>query len=151
MPVETTNNTENTSCDIPKPSIDILKEAKPSENIAISDREQSSETLTKESTEIKTDQTVIETIKDDVVKSPSVKNQSDIFSVKEIKNLPCTIFSVSGAPSKTIQKSSNDTIGSKQSQFRNPLTGIGVNSKDEFKTKPSKRKGNNSNLFHSKN
>ncbi|CAH1374562.1 hypothetical protein MTP99_015889 [Tenebrio molitor] len=193
---------ENATCDITKPSIDILKEAKPSENIAITDPIEKTEntplinveTTVKASTvddtavqkdspknveelpkdklcdilpktidELKNDnKPIAQSVKDEIddaikqKEKASLKNRSDIFSLNENKNLPSTIFSVGGAPSKTIHmttntnssktSSSNDTIGlagSKQNQFRNPVTGIGVSSNDEFKNKPSKRKDGN--------
>ncbi|KAJ3666281.1 hypothetical protein Zmor_001734 [Zophobas morio] len=182
----------NTACNIPKSSIDVLKESKPSENIAISEPQDklhdssTTDTAVAPSTINETMQTAIlktacesesekinnnlvdelknnKTATDDLKSTTdsckqnekvSLKNRSDIFSLNENKNLAPTIFSVGGAPSKTIHSSfnsysnrtsSNDTIGSisKQTQFRNPLTGIGVSSNDEFKNKPTKRRDGN--------
>ncbi|RZB41594.1 hypothetical protein BDFB_000734 [Asbolus verrucosus] len=161
----------NTDCDVSKPSIDILKEVKPSENISIDQTNTSlmnlettfeplEPTVTTTETEKaaeETPQAVDETKDAKEEQKEKARNRSDIFSLNENKNLPSTIFSVGGAPSKTIHKtisagsnktsSSIDTIVtqtsnmSKQSQYRNPLTGIGVSSNDEFKNKPSKRRG----------
>ncbi|XP_044258994.1 microtubule-associated protein Jupiter-like [Tribolium madens] len=172
---------ENATCDIPKPSIDILKEAKPSENIAINESNENVEnppiinietTLKTSTTEDPVEEEPVDKLKNDnkkvdesvhnaeeaVIKQKekcSLRNKSDIFSLNENKNAPSTIFSVGGAPSKTIHNtsvnssknsSSNETISSgasRQSQLRNPLTGMGVSSNDEFRTKPSKRKDGN--------
>ncbi|EEZ99055.1 hypothetical protein TcasGA2_TC004930 [Tribolium castaneum] len=168
---------ENATCDVPKPSIDILKEAKPSENIAINESNEKIEnapptinietTLKTSTTEDPVAEKPVDELKNDnktvddsahnaeeaAIKQKekcALRNKSDIFSVHENKNASTTIFSVGGAPAKTIHNttsvnsSSNETISSgasRQSHLRNPLTGMGVSSNDEFRTKPSKRKG----------
>lgn len=166
------------SCEVTTPSINLLKAAKSSENISISksvikdplsNPAEANESSKKEDLEniIKDTKSEdnkmatkpeIDTNKIDIPKlkqARKIKNKSHIFSLSENKNLPSTIFSIGGAPSRTIHKDvhpekskeSTSTIStqgstvSKQSQIRNPLTGIGVSSNDEFKTKPSKRKG----------
>lgn len=160
-------------CDVPKPSIDILKEAKPSANIAIrhsidnveeSAPRRNNETTLKASATVNLCEDKPETPRqpgDEVADAGSkgeekvaMKYRSDIFALKEAGNETSTIFSVGGAPSKTIHRTtsgsssknscSSETINSgvsKQGQLRNPLTGMGVSSNDEFRTKPSKRKG----------
>lgn len=162
---------EISSCDFTTPSIDILKPVKPSQNIAISKNEleeppsntadisksdvkKDLERINKSprSEEIKQEAKVDET---NLKRTRIIKNKSHIFSLSENKNLTSTIFSIGGAPSRTIHKlesieknkkstttiGTQDSIVSRQNQVRNPLTGIGVSSNDEFKTKPSKRKG----------
>lgn len=165
---------EISSCEVTTPSIDILKAVKPSENIPISKNmleEPPSSTVDIGISNVKKDsENINKSPKSEGIKQEAetniidatnlkrtriIKNKSHIFSLGENKNLPSTIFSIGGAPSRTIhkigsiekKKESTTTIGtqdstaSRQSQVRNPLTGIGVSSNDEFKTKPSKRKG----------
>lgn len=201
-------------CDDPKPSIDILKEVKPSENIAINKEPISSDSINTTTNQRAETETNIETVfknsensvnsvenplpKSNIVQSETntglkpltdqsqkeigtprtlsnpvtvsniqekekkeetnaeillkqkeraaLKNKSDIFSLKGLKNLPPTpIFSVGGAPSKNVHKTDNmhGVEEAPPKQLRNPVTGFGVSSNDEYKGKPLRRRGKN--------
>nr|CAH7751308.1 unnamed protein product [Callosobruchus chinensis] len=107
-----------------------------------------------------------------------VRNESDIFSLKEQTSVESSIFSVNGSPSRkvviykrrgvspskifpfdkthnepseTVAKSLDRVNDSKEycdlkrpsSSIRNPLTGTGLNSNDEYKFKGNKRRDGN--------
>ncbi|CAG9818372.1 unnamed protein product [Phaedon cochleariae] len=102
-----------------------------------------------------------------------LRNQSDIFSLKEQTSVSSSIFSINGSPSRKVSRKretvpiggqlseppadklstvSRDKLRDRDSyndmkrptsSLRNPLTGTGLSSNDEYKFKSSKRKDGN--------
>ncbi|KAL1505294.1 hypothetical protein ABEB36_004889 [Hypothenemus hampei] len=103
----------------------------------------------------------------------TVKNQSDIFFLKNVSHtLQTSIFSVNGSPSRRVFRKHEEHVSQKteeppvekakviqqkdkitrenyndekrpSSAYRNPLTGAGLSSDDEYKNKSNKKKDGN--------
>ncbi|XP_066251419.1 uncharacterized protein [Euwallacea similis] len=86
-----------------------------------------------------------------------IRNQSDILSLKEVPTtLLTSIYSVNGSPSRKVYRKpepasyvfqrNEDPPGDEKrpsNSYRNPLTGTGLSSNDEYKSKAIKRKEGN--------
>ncbi|XP_066141564.1 uncharacterized protein [Euwallacea fornicatus] len=90
-------------------------------------------------------------------KEKIIRNQSDILSLKEVPTtLQTSIYSINGFPSRKVyrkpepasyvfRRNENPFADEKRpsNSYRNPLTGTGLSSKDEYKSKEIKRKEGN--------